>query len=64
MMQNYPQLFKINILRALEIAKNIEIVLNTITNIQSYNDVCIRDHLYNQLKLTEQMFFKIVNENV
>jgi hypothetical protein len=64
MMETYPQIFKVNELRALEIAKNIEFVLNSITNMQSYNNACIRDHLYNQLKLTEAMFFRIVDEKV
>ena len=64
LMQNYPQIFKVNELRALEIAKNIEFILNAITNMQTYNNAHIRDHLYNQLKLTEAMFFRILNENV
>jgi hypothetical protein len=64
MMQKYPQVFKINEIRGFEIAKNIELILNAITNIQNYNNIHIRDHLYTQLKLTEAMFFKIINETV
>lgn len=59
MMEKYPQIFKYNEIRGLILAKNIELLLNSIVKCSNIN---IRDNLYNQLKLTEIMFFKIINE--
>ena len=59
-MNQCPHIFKYNEIRGLQLAKNIELLLNSIV-------ICInmkmRDNLYNQLKMTETLFFKIVNES-
>jgi hypothetical protein len=55
MIEHYPQVFKINELKAFSIAKTISKLWNYNLNCKN---TCIRDTIYNQIKLTESLFYQ------
>ena len=55
MIEQYPQVFKINELKAYSIAKTISKLWNYNLNCKN---TCIRDTIYNQIKLTESLFYQ------
>jgi hypothetical protein len=55
MIEQYPQVFKINEIKAFNIAKTIAKLWNYTLNCKN---TCIRDTIYNQIKLTESLFYQ------